>query len=121
MGQRVMGQPAAATTLSIRARAASSAAAILVLLLAGCGTLPSQQSTREAIDDGVVTARIKERLTEDPLTKLHTIKVKTFRGNVQLSGFVETVQVRARALELAKDVSGVKRVRDAMDVRTSRG
>jgi osmotically-inducible protein OsmY len=95
---------------------------LLVLLLAslaGCMPMPTQQPVAEAIEDGVVTARIKERLTEDPLTKVHAIKVETFRGTVELSGFVETDQVRTRALELAKDVSGVKRVRDAMDVRTA--
>ena len=92
---------------------------ILLVYLVGCVPMPTQQPVAEAIGDGVVTARIKERLTEDPVTKVHDIKVETFRGNVELSGFVETDQVRSRALQLAKDVSGVKRVRDAMDVRTS--
>jgi osmotically-inducible protein OsmY len=92
---------------------------ILLAPLTGCVRMPTQQPAAEAIEDGVVTARIKERLTEDPLTKVHLIKVETFRGTVELSGFVETDQVRTRALELAKDVSGVRRVRDAMDVRTA--
>jgi len=92
---------------------------LLLALLAGCTPMPTQQPAAEAIEDGIVTARIKERLTEDPLTKAHTIKVDTFRGTVELSGFVETDQVRTRALELAKDVGGVKRVRDAMDIRTA--
>jgi len=92
---------------------------IVLAQLSGCMQLPTQQPTAEAIEDGVVTARIKERLTEDPVTKQHLIKVETFRGSVELSGFVETEQVRARALELARDVSGVKRVRDAMDVRNA--
>ena len=92
---------------------------ILLGLLVGCARMPTQQPTAEAIEDGVMTARIKERLMEDPLTKAHVIKVETFRGIVELSGFVETDQVRTRAVELARDVSGVKRVRDAMDVRLS--
>jgi osmotically-inducible protein OsmY len=93
---------------------------LLVLQLAGCSPMPTQQSAAEAIDDGVVTAKIKARLVDDPLTKAHQIKVDTFRGTVELSGFVETVQVRTRALELARNVEGVKRVRDAMDIRQSR-
>jgi osmotically-inducible protein OsmY len=93
--------------------------ATLLSLLVGCARMPTQQPAAEAIEDGVMTARIKERLTEDPLTKAHIIKVETFRGTVELSGFVETDQVRTRALELARDVSGVKRVRDAMDIRLS--
>lgn len=93
--------------------------AVLVLLpQLGCTPIPTQQPAAEAIEDGVVTARIKERLTVDPLTRAHIIKVETFRGTVELSGFVETDQVRSRALELAKDVNGVKRIRDAMDVRS---
>jgi osmotically-inducible protein OsmY len=97
----------------------ASSVALLCVQLAGCTPMPTQQPVAEAIEDGVVTARIKERLIEDPLTKPHTIRVETFRGTVELSGFVETDQVRNRALALAKDVSGVKRVRDAMDVRTA--
>jgi hyperosmotically inducible protein len=90
---------------------------IVMAGVAGCTSMPTQQPVAEAIEDGVVTARIKERLTEDPLTKQHGIKVETFRGNVELSGFVETNQVRTRALQLARDVTGVRRIRDAMDVR----
>ena len=86
-------------------------------LIAGCSSTPSQQSTGEAIDDGVVTAKVKTKLIEDPLTKAHQINVDTFKGTVQLSGFVETDQVRSRALELARDVDGVKQVKDAMQVR----
>lgn len=97
------------------------ATVLLAAQLTGCAPMPIQQPVEEAIEDGVVTARIKERLTGDPVTKLHEIKVATFRGNVELSGFVETDQVRSRALGLARDVSGVKRVRDAMDIRNSKG
>lgn len=91
------------------------------LLLSACKPMPTQQSAAEAIDDGVVTARIKALLVEDPVTKPHQIKVDTFRGNVELSGFVETNQARSRALELARDVDGVRRVRDAMDIRNAGG
>ena len=92
-----------------------------VVALTACTAPPVQQSAAEAIDDGVVTARIKARLIEDPVTKVHQIKVDTFRGTVELSGFVETDAARMRALELAKNVEGVKRVRDAMDIRNSKG
>jgi len=91
--------------------------AISTAWLAACTPIPTQQPVAEAIEDGVVTARIKERLQQDPLTSQHGIKVETFRGNVELSGFVETDQVRTRALQLARDVNGVRRIRDAMDVR----
>ncbi len=86
-------------------------------LIAGCSSTPSQQSTGEAIDDGVVTARIKAKLIEDPVTKAHQINVDTFKGTVQLSGFVETEQARSRALQIAREVNGVKQVKDALQIR----
>lgn len=87
------------------------------LLLVGCAPTPRQQPTEEAIEDGVVTARVKTRLIEDPVTKMHHIGVDTFKGTVHLSGFVETEQARARALQIARDTEGVKDVKDAMEVR----
>lgn len=87
--------------------------------LVACTSTPSQQSTGEAIDDGVVTAKVKAKLVGDPVTKAHQITVETFKGTVQLSGFVETSQARARAIQLAKDVDGVKQVKDALEIRKS--
>lgn len=88
-------------------------------LMAACTSTPTQQSTGEAIDDGVVTAKVKAKLIEDPVTKAHQINVDTFKGTVQLSGFVESDQARTRALQLARDVDGVKQVKDALQVRKS--
>lgn len=104
------------------ARSSRSAALLIAALLgttviAGCSSTPTQQSTGEAIDDGVITARVKAKLIEDPVTKAHQINVDTFKGTVQLSGFVEDDDARSRALQLARDVDGVKQVKDAMQVR----
>jgi hyperosmotically inducible protein len=79
--------------------------------------MPSQQPASEAIDDGVVTAKVKAALIDDPVTKVHQISVETFKGTVQLSGFVETDEARSRALQLTKDINGVRNVRDALEVR----
>jgi osmotically-inducible protein OsmY len=86
-------------------------------MIVGCSSTPTQQSTGQAIDDGVVTAKVKAKLIEDPVTKAHQISVETFKGSVQLSGFVENEQARNRALQLAKDTDGVKNVKDALEVR----
>jgi osmotically-inducible protein OsmY len=101
-----------------------TAALLLAALMAGtvvaaCTSTPTQQSSGEAIDDGVVTAKVKAALIEDPVTKAHQINVETFKGQVQLSGFVESDEARTRALQLARDVDGVKKVKDAMEVRKS--
>jgi osmotically-inducible protein OsmY len=90
-------------------------------MMIGCSSTPQQQSTGQAIDDGVVTAKVKAKLIEDPVTKAHQINVETFKGSVQLSGFVETEQARNRALQLAKDTAGVKNVKDALEVRRGAG
>jgi osmotically-inducible protein OsmY len=87
-------------------------------VVVGCTSTPTQQSAGEAIDDGVVTAKVKAALIQDPVTKAHQINVETFKGEVQLSGYVETDQARSRALQLARDIQGVRRVKDAMEVRT---
>jgi osmotically-inducible protein OsmY len=101
----------------------NDAAAVLLAALmaatavAGCSSTPTQQSAGQAVDDGVVTAKVKAALIADPVTKAHQINVETFKGTVQLSGFVDTDQARSRALQLARDVDGVKKVKDAMEVR----
>lgn len=86
-------------------------------VMAGCSSTPTQQSAGQAVDDGVVTAKVKAALVADPVTKAHQINVETFKGTVQLSGFVETDEARTRALQLTRDVEGVKKVKDAMEVR----
>jgi hyperosmotically inducible protein len=101
-----------------------TAALLLAALMGGavvaaCTSTPTQQSAEEAIDDGVLTAKVKAALIEDPVTKAHQINVETFKGQVQLSGFVESDEARTRALQLARDVDGVKKVKDAMEVRKS--
>nr|MBO2487690.1 transporter [Gammaproteobacteria bacterium] len=105
--------------IGVRAPMALSMALLMVLgtALVACAPAPRQQPAREAIKDGVVTAKVKEALTQDPLTRMHEIDVNTFRGTVQLRGFVETREARERALELARAVRGVKKVEDALQVR----
>jgi osmotically-inducible protein OsmY len=92
-------------------------AALMGASVVACTSTPKQQSAGEAIDDGVVTAKVKAALIDDPVTKAHQINVETFKGNVQLSGFVESNDARTRALQLARQVDGVRQVRDAMQVR----
>ena len=89
-------------------------AAIMASTVVACTSTPTQQSTGQAIDDGVVTAKVKAKLIEDPMTKAHQINVETFKGTVQLSGFVESNEARSRALQLARDTDGVLRACSAV-------
>ncbi|WP_129646080.1 BON domain-containing protein [Peristeroidobacter agariperforans] len=79
--------------------------------------MSTQQSTREAITDGVITAKVRAALGEDPITARYDICVETLAGIVELSGFVDTEIVHIEALHVAEHVRGVLRVEDLLDVR----
>src|SRR5512139_2910344 len=83
----------------------------------GCASTRTQQGTGEYIDDTVITTKVKAALVEDPLTKALEIKVKTFKGEVQLSGFVSSRAEANRAIELARGVKGVTSVKDDMEIK----
>jgi hyperosmotically inducible protein len=83
----------------------------------GCASTRTQQGTGEYVDDAVITTKVKAALVEDPLTKALEIKVKTFKGEVQLSGFVSSRASANRAIELARGVKGVTSVKDDMEIK----
>jgi osmotically-inducible protein OsmY len=89
--------------------------------MAGCTSTATKQSTGEVVDDGVVTAKLKAKLIEDPVTKAYQINVDTFKGTVQLSGFVDSAEARSRATQLAKDTDGVKGVKNSLQIRKAEG
>lgn len=80
--------------------------------------MSTQQSTREAITDGVITAKVRAALGEDPITASYDIRVETLAGIVELSGFVGTHIARIEALHVTEHVHGVLRVEDLLDVRS---
>jgi len=95
-----------------RAPAASPPAAA-----AGAGTPPSATTVGTEIDDSVVTARVKTALLEDREVKSLEIKVETRKGQVQLSGFVDTQGRIDHALALTRKVEGVKGVENGMSLK----
>jgi osmotically-inducible protein OsmY len=82
---------------------------------------PEAASPTQTLDDSVVTAKVKAKLVDDPVTKAYQINVETFKGTVQLSGFVDSAEAAQRATTLAKDVGGVKDVKNSLQVRKSEG
>lgn len=85
-------------------------ALLLAGLLAACGGTPSKESTGEYIDDTAITARVKAAFVKDNQVKAANIKVETFKGTVQLSGFAESSAEIDRAVQTARLVPGVKAV-----------
>jgi hypothetical protein len=76
----------------------------------GCAGTPTRESTGEYIDDSVITAKVKAEYAGDPVVKATEVSVETFKGVVQLSGFVDNNDAKAKAEQLAKGVRGVVRV-----------
>lgn len=90
---------------------------LLTLALAGCAA-DTKERAGEYIDDTSITTRVKTKLFDDPQTSGFAITVTTFKGTVQLSGFVSDEKEKGRAEELAKAVPGVKEVKNNLIVKT---
>lgn len=96
-----------------------SAAILAITLVAagGCASTSKQEGTGEYVDDTVITTRVKAAILNDPVTKVLEVNVETFKGVVQLSGFVSSQAAANRAVELARGVKGVSSVRNDMRIK----
>jgi osmotically-inducible protein OsmY len=90
---------------------------LLVLSIAGCAGSKRHESTGEYLDDSVLTTKVKASILGDSRLKVMQIDVETFKGIVQLSGFVDSSEAAARAVELARTVKGVKMVNNSLIVK----
>ena len=88
--------------------------------LAGCMATSNTRSAGETIDDGVLTTRVKTALIGDARTKARQIDVETFRGEVQLNGFVDTAAAKTAATSVARSVKGVTTVKNNLQVGANR-
>jgi osmotically-inducible protein OsmY len=103
----------------MRAHRYAMAAVVVVLLaaFAAYAAEPVNRSPGKYIDDKVITAKVKAALVEEPGVKALQIKVETYKGVVQLSGFVDNPKQIRRAGEIAMGVEGVKSVKNDLIVR----
>lgn len=92
-------------------------AALLIATMVGCASTSKQSSTGEYIDDTVITTKVKAAILEDKELKVTEINVETFKGVVQLSGFVSTQKDINRAATLARSIEGVTSVKNDMRVK----
>jgi len=89
-------------------------------ILASCAATGSSRATGEVIDDASITARVKTALAKDEgLRNAADINVTTYRGTVQLSGFVGSREVASRAAQVASSVQGVQSVRNDLQITTA--
>ena len=91
-------------------------AATLVTVV-GCSSTPQKEGTGQYFDDSVITAKVKAAIFDEPTTKSAEINVETFKGVVQLSGFVTSQAAANKAMELARGIAGVKGVTNDMRLK----
>jgi len=83
----------------------------------GCAASPTQESTGQYLDDTAITARVKAAIFNDPVISSAEINVETFKGVVQLSGFVQSADHISRAVKLTQEIQGVRAVRNDMRIK----
>ena len=102
---------------NITRKLASLAGVVLVASALGCASTSKTEGTGEYIDDTVITTKVKAAIFEEPTLKSTEINVETFKGVVQLSGFVSTRDAETKAVAVAGTVKGVKSVKNDMRVK----
>ncbi len=90
---------------------------LLVVSLVACAPTDKRASAGEYIDDTMITGKVKAALVADPDLKATEINVETFKGTVQLSGFVAAPEHIPKAVQLTRNIEGVKDVKNAMAVK----
>jgi osmotically-inducible protein OsmY len=90
---------------------------VLVASLVACASTRTQESTGQYVDNSVITTKVKALLAEDDLLKSFQIGVETFKGVVQLSGFVNSQKAVDKAIEITRSVEGVKSVKNDLIVK----
>lgn len=85
-----------------------------LIFLVGCASTSKREGTGEYFDDAVITTRVKAAILGEETLKVAEINVETYKGVVQLSGFVNSMADQNKAVKIAKDVGGVKSVKNDM-------
>ncbi|MFH1134945.1 MAG: BON domain-containing protein [Pseudomonadota bacterium] len=90
---------------------------MFIVALAACAPTSKRESTGEFVDDSVITTTVKSQLAADDFLKSFQISVETFKGVVQLSGFVNTQLAVNKAGQIARGVTGVVSVKNDLIVK----
>jgi osmotically-inducible protein OsmY len=91
--------------------------AILLLSALCCAGTAKQESASEYVTDSWITTKVKAALVEDPLVKATEVNVETYKGTVQLSGFVSSDAAIRQAVRVTSGIQGVTSVRNDMRVK----
>jgi osmotically-inducible protein OsmY len=102
---------------NITRKLATFAGILVVATALGCASTAKQEGTGEYVDDTVITTKVKAAVLNEPTLKSAEINVETFKGVVQLSGFVSSRAAESKAVEVAGGVPGVKSVKNDMRLK----
>jgi len=89
----------------------------MIVALAACASTRTHESAGEYVDDSVITTKVKALLSADDFLKSFQISVETYKGAVQLSGFVNSQKAIDQAVKITMSVKGVKALRNNMVVK----
>lgn len=92
-------------------------AALMLSTVVGCASTAKQESAGQYIDDSAITTGVKAAILNAPTLKVSEINVETFKGTVQLSGFVSSAENIATASSVARSVNGVKSVKNDLRLK----
>ncbi len=90
---------------------------MLSAVFAACASTSKQSSTGEYVDDSVITTKVKSLLAADDFLKSFRIGVETYKGVVQLSGFVNSQAAVDKAVGIAKSVQGINSVKNDLIIK----
>ena len=91
--------------------------AVMLVTVVGCASTSKQEGTGEYVDDTAITTKVKSAIFNEPTLKSAEINVETFKGVVQLSGFVSSQAAVNKAVEVSRTVAGVKSVKNDMRIK----
>ena len=91
----------------------------VLISLTACAASDTKESTGQYVDNSVLTAKVKAAIFNEPTLKSSEITVQSFKGEVQLSGFVSSIEQTNKAVDIAKTIPGVTSVKNDMRVKGS--
>lgn len=103
--------------MNMRTLLAMTVTALALVTVTDCAVTRGQETVGAYIDDSTITARIKARFVDNQQVDAAAISVETLNGTVMLSGFAKNATERTTAEGIARDVSGVKAVKNEIAVR----
>ena len=96
---------------------AALAAAVSIVALSGCAVIRGQETVGAYVDDATITTQVKAKMIDNKDVDAGAIKVETLNGTVMLSGFAKSDKERSAAEQIARNINGVKSVKNEIAIR----